>query len=616
MPTRAIVVLDNAQRMGPADLKSVLLAVPSVDWVLLAQPWPERTLVETHFMIDAEIMRGWSTDTIGEEFAANQCCIGPPGCERIRRLTGGLPLYVQDAARLTCEYYGRDVEKFLRELESLTNARITGQQAILGDVNKRLSKSASNAVAILAISNVALNQDEVIETLTTSLEISPGEAGKALRELGGWGIIENFRDGRLSMHDSFMVIAKERQLEMERKVLDRARRSLTTVLSKSPKDVGRLRLYCSLLPMVGKTKTLVEIASGLSEFFRELGLAEEFHRLLSAAADSEDLSREDRFWAADTVAFWSLERGDNEECSKRLEEMDVLLPGIPNNSKEKSAITLKKMILSGQRADLRMARNYYQDLIDSESITPTESRIIRYNYAHALFKCRKLKEAEIETSKLIGEYYDALGLEIDDVLFKNPLEISAKLPNPAECLDDLKHLADSLDLHAQALNAQGEPSRLNRIHAIKFFALSNAMTSLIRVGQDFVDECLGQLGDPRLARDFIETRLLPHIKEAKLLSYLVPVNSQYAVVLAYCGDFVLAHRVMNSLESAVKAMPRWAAEFENQKRLIELIENGEVRLRLRESAAPPATTTAGREIGRNAKCPCGSGLKYKKCCGR
>jgi len=33
-------------------------------------------------------------------------------------------------------------------------------------------------------------------------------------------------------------------------------------------------------------------------------------------------------------------------------------------------------------------------------------------------------------------------------------------------------------------------------------------------------------------------------------------------------------------------------------------------------AAPGGTITRGRKIGRNEPCPCGSGKKYKKCCGR
>ena len=31
---------------------------------------------------------------------------------------------------------------------------------------------------------------------------------------------------------------------------------------------------------------------------------------------------------------------------------------------------------------------------------------------------------------------------------------------------------------------------------------------------------------------------------------------------------------------------------------------------------PPKTRTAEKKIGRNELCPCGSGKKYKKCCGR
>jgi len=31
---------------------------------------------------------------------------------------------------------------------------------------------------------------------------------------------------------------------------------------------------------------------------------------------------------------------------------------------------------------------------------------------------------------------------------------------------------------------------------------------------------------------------------------------------------------------------------------------------------PPKTRTAEKKIGRNEPCPCGSGKKYKNCCGR
>ncbi|MDD5596258.1 MAG: SEC-C metal-binding domain-containing protein [Candidatus Omnitrophica bacterium] len=34
------------------------------------------------------------------------------------------------------------------------------------------------------------------------------------------------------------------------------------------------------------------------------------------------------------------------------------------------------------------------------------------------------------------------------------------------------------------------------------------------------------------------------------------------------------------------------------------------------SAKPPAQRTAEAKVGRNDPCPCGSGKKYKKCCGK
>jgi preprotein translocase subunit SecA len=35
-----------------------------------------------------------------------------------------------------------------------------------------------------------------------------------------------------------------------------------------------------------------------------------------------------------------------------------------------------------------------------------------------------------------------------------------------------------------------------------------------------------------------------------------------------------------------------------------------------EIAGRGADTKSPKKIGRNAPCPCGSGLKYKKCCGK
>ena len=58
-----------------------------------------------------------------------------------------------------------------------------------------------------------------------------------------------------------------------------------------------------------------------------------------------------------------------------------------------------------------------------------------------------------------------------------------------------------------------------------------------------------------------------------------------------------------------------AEEYEKEYRSIrEPDEPGPQKVSL--PAAPGGTITKGRKIGRNEPCPCGSGKKYKKCCGR
>jgi len=37
---------------------------------------------------------------------------------------------------------------------------------------------------------------------------------------------------------------------------------------------------------------------------------------------------------------------------------------------------------------------------------------------------------------------------------------------------------------------------------------------------------------------------------------------------------------------------------------------------LRPAAAPAVTAVPRAKVGRNDPCPCGSGKKYKKCCGQ
>jgi hypothetical protein len=74
----------------------------------------------------------------------------------------------------------------------------------------------------------------------------------------------------------------------------------------------------------------------------------------------------------------------------------------------------------------------------------------------------------------------------------------------------------------------------------------------------------------------------------ELLEYKVPVMSQYAVVLAYCGEVDKTVRGMNELRPFAIASSQWRREFENQERLIAAIATDRAPMGVRRRAHEPA----------------------------
>ena len=162
---------------------------------------------------------------------------------------------------------------------------------------------------------------------------------------------------------------------------------------------------------------------------------------------------------------------------------------------------------------------------------------------------------------------------------------------------------------------------------MKFYDLVGAVDSLVRVGQDVADDFVF-IHDFEGAREVLEQHVLPTVIRANMLDRLVGARSQYAVVLAYCGDVEAADQEMARLEPyAPGYSDTQKAEIAAQKELIaqqrikpllsrqramvlrELLSE-EHASRLRSSH--PLTNS---KIGRNEPCPCGSGRKFKKCHG-
>lgn len=67
-----------------------------------------------------------------------------------------------------------------------------------------------------------------------------------------------------------------------------------------------------------------------------------------------------------------------------------------------------------------------------------------------------------------------------------------------------------------------------------------------------------------------------------------------------------------------KRMEKDGVDFKSIRQMKKWMKDHEAELRAEQAGAPAKVETvvhAGPKIGRNDPCPCGSGKKYKKCCG-
>ena len=66
-----------------------------------------------------------------------------------------------------------------------------------------------------------------------------------------------------------------------------------------------------------------------------------------------------------------------------------------------------------------------------------------------------------------------------------------------------------------------------------------------------------------------------------------------------------------------KRMEKDGVDFKSIRQMKKWMKDHEAELRAEQTGAPKVETVVheGPRIGRNDPCPCGSGKKYKKCCG-
>lgn len=121
------------------------------------------------------------------------------------------------------------------------------------------------------------------------------------------------------------------------------------------------------------------------------------------------------------------------------------------------------MLFAARAKDVATVKKTMSELSRVLPQTPQHLRVAKYNYAHALFELEMMEECVTATLDLIVEYYDLLGLTLGDIMGKNPHKIFLLLKDGNRHTDDLKHLADSLDLQAKAIKATGNHPGLAHI---------------------------------------------------------------------------------------------------------------------------------------------------------
>jgi hypothetical protein len=614
----ATLVIDNAHRVSADDIRALASGCSQLSFVLLCQPSPAVQEIEARLAVHAEELHGWTTDTIAAEGQSCGCQGDFVTYDRLRSLTGGLPLYVQNALGIAANEYAGSVSRFCTDIEAQTHITETAQELILRRAFAEFDAANRAGLGALALSETPLSRDDMTALLKAAAGLTDTQIAAMLRRARSTGLVQFYGGDRIKVHDAVRTIARTGLADAGDAVTRRAQIALKDVLIPSIQKSWSLQKVSQLMRTyvaLGEIKPLVEFAT--DELFHEMGVMPEITAFLEQAVAAEVTDPAERFWALDGLVFGQLKEDRNANVAVRLDAMSSLVAEHNLGADEALAVGMKKMIVAAREQRVDDVRQAMQEMARILPDSPAHRRIARYNFAHALFELGRFRDCVDEVQALIPEYFKVLGITPEDIFMKNPDKIFPLLLKDRDNTDDLKHLADCMDLCAKALNRDGRDSGMLRIQAMKFYAMAHAFDSHFRAGQELVDEFVRRR-DYEGARGIFEQNLLPSINQLKLTARVIPIRSQYAVVLAYCGDFDAADAEMARLapyESGLSEEGR--TELQMQRRMIT---------RMRTIAPPPQwdpfslpsrpAPRRGRKVGVNEPCPCGSGKKYKKCHGR
>lgn len=612
----SILVLDNVQRADTEVLEDILEACSPIRMVCLAQPWPGQAPLAAKLGIEVEQLKGWDSDTVAAEFARECVTISPALAKCWREITGGLPLYVRSAATLCKSEFGGDANLGMKSVSDQTHIGELAQEVLLERALDHLPDYESSLLAALSLSRVPLTKAEVGVLLGNTM-LADIPVRNTMRRLMRRGFLELSAGGTWKVHDALWVSAQTLAGDFPSELLMQLRvnlRDLLFVELRARRDLSRMAAWMRLLGPTGRTDILADIAG--SEMFLEIGDPSDLKDVLREEAYDQTSQPELRFWALDALAFWELQEdrhvSDPEPALLQLEELMRVHAEFGN--RERAAVAMKRMLLHGKNGDLEAIARTFSGIAGHLASDPVMDLIVRYNYATALWVAGAFKECLRIALAVAKEYLQQLSLDPLEMVGTNPVQLRAMLPcNPGEIQDELKRLADTMELISRAkrsLNMQPFPECF---HAAKLYQEAGAHKSQMKVSQDIADDMVA-MGDYEGALEMMEGNVLPILSHFELTAHTMDVRGQYAVVLAYNGAAARARAEMDAIRPYVPNLPEdYKKGFENQCAMIEDLVANRVCSGHQNPSVLPVRSFG--KVGRNDRCPCGSGKKYKKCCG-
>lgn len=543
-----LIVIDNVHRIDIEEVRQITMACSNFKFILLAQPWDNEKRLEVLLDISSKRLNGWDIDTIASVFYDEGISISPMLAERWKIITSGMPLYIKNVVSVCSLQYEKDAETFADEVEKGEHFEILAQEAIIGHVIESFSTNELFITLALSFSMVPLSRYEIRDYFK-ALPQHVGNYHKVLRDLQKRGIIQVYTNGNMLLHDAIRSpissyadnFPSHELLDMQEKL----RNILYESILKSH-DLARFSCWIRLLVPTGKINTLVDVAS--TELFHEIGEASDLKAILIQIAQNKNLSSDSRFWILDTFIFWEFQ--DNRtlcEIESYINDMTVLVESEDFGHREQIIFNMKRILYAGLNNNRASVDEYYQLAQKHNDAEPDLSRILRYNYTQALYNCKDYEDSIYYLNLLIEEYFDALGLNPNDIEYANPKDIIPLLKKDFEELqDDLKHFADCLNLYAMCRRELNLNPGFNALHAMKFYSMSKSYHSAMKAAQDVADDCLVR-NDAKMAREILEEYAIPIWEEFNFLQDTVDLKGQYAVVLAQCDDHEKATEVISKL---------------------------------------------------------------------